>query len=467
MWKEFKDNFVNFSAQLGLGAGSQQDGSHYRQSYKSRNRWELESAYRTNWVAGVAIDTVAEDMTRAGSTITSAIDPDRAGAIHRGFEKWEIWNQLRQAVKWSRLYGGAIAVMMVDGQDLSTPLNVESIKRGQFKGIQVLDRWMIQPSLNDLVEDYGPHFGLPQYYDVVADSMALRRASIHHTRCIRLEGVHLPYWQRLAENLWGQSVLERIWDRMVAFDSTTQGAAQLVYKAHLRTLKVPGFREIVAGGGPAYDGLVKQIEMMRATQSSEGITILDGEDEFETSSYAFSGLSDMMLQFGQQLSGALQVPMVRLFGQSPAGLSSTGESDLRTYFDGVNAAQNSRLRTPLHLLYEMISRSETGQPLDDDFEFAFNSLWQLDDNEKATIAQSVGTVMNDLEREGNISHARVLEELRNLSSKIGVFSTITDQDIEDAENEAPEPELAAVPEPAVEGNSALEETAEEGSDGDV
>jgi hypothetical protein len=75
--------------------------------------------------------------------------------------------------------------------------------------------------------------------------------------------------------------------------------------------------------------------------------------------------------------------------------------------------------------------------------------------------------MNDLEREGNISHARVLEELRNLSSKIGVFSTITDQDIEDAENEAPEPELAAVPEPAVEGNSALEETAEEGSDGDV
>ncbi|MDI5448925.1 hypothetical protein MJL27_26670, partial [Salmonella enterica subsp. enterica serovar Anatum] len=43
------------------------------------------------------------------------------------------------------------------------------------------------------------------------------------------------------ENEWGMSVVERIWDRLTAFDSATVGAAQLVYKAHLRTYKVEMF----------------------------------------------------------------------------------------------------------------------------------------------------------------------------------------------------------------------------------
>lgn len=440
-----KDSFVNFTARLGFGGGSQQDASHYQQNFISRNRWQLDAAYRENWVAGLAVDTVAEDMVRAGASITSAMDDDQKEAIEAGFARWNIWNELLQTIKWSRLYGGAIAVLLIDGQNLSSPLNVDSIGEGQFKGLQVLDRWQLRPSLNDLVTDYGPYFGLPKSYQVLPDSRnAMAGETIHHTRCIRLEGLHLPHWQRQSANGWGQSVLERVWDRMIAFDSATEGAAQLVYKAHLRTLKIPGFRDLVANGGPAYDGLIKQVETMRATQSNEGITLIDGDDEFETSTYTFAGLSDMMGQFAQQVSGALQIPLVRLLGQSPAGLSSTGESDLRTYYDNIAAQQNSRLRTPLHLLFEAVSRSETGQPLPDDFSFVFNSLWQLDDTDKASIASTVGNVLNQLETEGNLSHARVLTELRNLSDVTGIYSSITDEDIAEAENEAP-----AIPEPPV------------------
>src|SRR6185437_7701108 len=153
---------------------------------------------------------------------------------------------------------------------------------------------------------------------------------------IRIDGQDLPYFQRWAENLWGQSVLERLFDRLLAFDSTTQGTAQLVYKAHLRTYKVENLREIIAMGGPALDGLQKQIEFIRSTQTNEGMTLMDTKDEFEAHSYTFSGLDNVLLQFAQQCSGALDIPMVRLFGQSPAGLNATGESDLRTYYDGIN-----------------------------------------------------------------------------------------------------------------------------------
>lgn len=451
MFKNVRDSFVNFTARLGYRAGSQQDGGHYQRDFISRNRIQMEAAYRSNWIAGVAVDTVAEDMTRAGVEITSEMEPEDITGIGHAFKRLEIWDSIEDAVRWSRLYGGAIAVMLIDGQQLSSPLNLDSISEGQFKGLLVLDRWLVQPTLNDLVADYGPSLGLPKYYNVVADSMALSRQKIHHSRCIRLEGLRLPYWQRVAENLWGQSVLERIWDRLIAFDSTTEGAAQLVYKAHLRTYKVQDLRDIIATGGPALDGLMQQLEMMRQTQSNEGMTLMDTNDEFEAHQYAFAGLPDLLLQFGQQLSGALQVPMVRLFGQSPAGLNSTGESDLRTYYDNINASQNSRLRRGLHVLFEVIARSELGKSLPDNFDFTFRPLWQMTDTDKANVAQVVGSTLNQLEQSGNITHSNVLRELRDLSKSTGFFSSITDEQIEEAEAEPPEPEASAaesvLPEP--------------------
>ena len=106
---------------------------------------------------------------------------------------------------------------------------------------------------------------------------------MHYTRVIRLEGIKLPYWQKITENLWGMSVIERLFDRLVAFDSTTEGAAQLVYKAHLRTMAVEGLREIVAGlaGPEALNGLLAQVEMTRYMQTNEGMTtLLDAKDTF-------------------------------------------------------------------------------------------------------------------------------------------------------------------------------------------
>jgi phage-related protein (TIGR01555 family) len=214
----------------------------------------------------------------------------------------------------------------------------------------VLDRWMVWPHLDDPVRDLGKDYGMPKYYEVVSDARTIPHARIHYTRCIRMDGVELPYWQRMAENYWGLSVIEPLFDRLIAFDSATQGAAQLVYRAHLRTLKVKQLREAIAFGGAAYQGIIEMVKQLRLYQANEGITLLDADDEFETHSYGFGGLSEVLIQFGQQLSGAAQIPLVRLFGQSPAGLNATGESDIRNYYDFINSMQEDRLRRPVRML---------------------------------------------------------------------------------------------------------------------
>ncbi|MFY0034561.1 DUF1073 domain-containing protein, partial [Acinetobacter baumannii] len=209
---------------------------------------------------------------------------------------------------------------------------------------------------------------------------------IHYSRVFRMDGIKLPYWQAIAENLWGQSVIERLEDRLTIFDSATLGAGQLIYKAHLRTYKVKGLRSLIAAGGRMYDALVEQINQIRLWQSNEGLTLMDAEDTYEAHQYSFAGLDNILMQFGQQIAGALGIPLVRLFGQSPAGFSATGESDLSNYYDNINQQQEGRMRTPLHKLLEIVSRSKLGKPLPDSFKFDFASLWQIDDEKKAEIA---------------------------------------------------------------------------------
>lgn len=433
------DSFQNFAARVGLGAGSQHDQSTYGFNFLSRNRTLLESMYRSSWVVGQAVDVVAGDMTREGINMQGLSGPEETEQLNQVLDDLQVWDKLNETIKWSRLYGGAVAVMMIDGQNISTPLNTKTIAKGQFRGLLVLDRWMVLPDLQDLVTEYGPDYGMPKFYDVITDSVGLVNQRIHYSRILRFDGVKLPYWQAIAENLWGQSVIERLEDRLTLFDSATLGAGQLVYKAHLRTYKVEKLRELIATGGRAYDALVKQIQQIRMWQSNEGMTLMDAKDTFETHQYSFTGLDSVLLQLGQQLSGALGIPLVRLFGQSPAGLNATGESDLANYYDNINQQQEGCMRSPLHRLLEVVSQSALGKPLPTSFKFDFASLWQMDDKTKAEVANTTADAVTKVEEAGLISRKTALKELRQSSEVTGIFSHITDEEIEQADDDPPSP----------------------------
>ncbi|GHE70068.1 hypothetical protein GCM10019059_32330 [Camelimonas fluminis] len=443
-----KDSFQNFAARTGIGTGNVAEQARYGFNPISRKRVDLEYMYRGSWVVGAAVDVVADDMTVAGIDFDAGMEPDDVLALESELERTQAWQSIGDVIRWARLYGGAIGVMMIDGQDLSTPLRLDTVTKGSFRGMLVLDRWSLNPTGGEIIEDLGPDIGKPLRYQVMPNAPALRGRRIHHSRIIRADGVELPYQQRLAEQGWGMSVIERLFDRLLAFDSTTQGAAQLVYKAHLRTYKVKGLRDIIATGGKAFDGLVQQINHIRLWQSNEGMTLMDAEDEFEAHQYTFSGLSDVLLQFGQQISGALQIPLVRLFGQSPAGLNASGDSDLRTYYDGIKRQQEARLRSPLTRIMEVVHRSALGRPPKDGVPFAFRPLWQMSEEQKATIANTTTTAVVGAFEAGIIDRTTALKELKNSAEVTGVFGAITSEDIKAAEDEPPPPPEDVINDPA-------------------
>jgi phage-related protein (TIGR01555 family) len=430
------DSFQNFVAHVGRGTGNQGDSAHYGFNPVTRNRMQMDWVYRGSWIAGRVIDVMAKDMTREGVNILSGDDPKRIAEFERNIDGLQLWKQLCNLVQWARLYGGAIGFLMVDGQDPSTPLRLETVQKGQFKGILPMDRWVANPSLQDLVEDYGINYGKPMFYDTMPDTGGMPRLKIHYSRVIRVLGVELPYWQSITENLWGQSVLERLWDRMIAYDSTTSGVSQLVYKAHLRILKMDGLRDVLGGNKVALKGIMANIDMIRAMQTNEGITLLDKKDEFETQNYTFSGLDSILMQFGEQLAGATEIPLVRLFGQSPSGFS-TGDTDIQTYYDTVKQAQVNQLGPGCDTLYRLAYISYFGKEPPKDFSLEFRSLWQMNDGQKAEIADKLTTAITGAYDKQLIDRATGMQELKASSKITGVFTNIDDAAIKEAENDPP------------------------------
>lgn len=449
------DGFDNFVSRVGLNNNNTLSQSIYTFNLITRNRIQLEAAYRGSWIVGQVVDTVAEDMTRAGIDINTNEGEDDIKDIYSMMSRLKIWNALEEGIKWGRLYGGALGIIQIAGQDLATPLNLETIGKGQFQGLAIYDRWQLNPIVNDVIHS-GPDMGLPRMYQIISDQstgtgMAMSMyENVHHSRVIRFDGIKLPYYQAITEMLWGESVLERMWDRLISFDNATMSAANLVERANNRTVGVEGLRDIIAAGGKAQQGLEAMFAMMREFQTNEGLTLLDKNDTFATTSYTFAGLADVLLQFGQQLSGASGIPLVRLFGQSPAGLSATGDADMRIYYDNINSQQESKLRTAFDKILLIMWRSTFGKPAPDDLDFTFTPLWQMSAKEKADIARTTAETVTGTWESGLIDKETALQELRQSASDTGIFTNISDEDITEAEGEAPpmpdlEPEQELMP----------------------
>ncbi|WP_038204290.1 DUF1073 domain-containing protein, partial [Xenorhabdus bovienii] len=440
------DGYNNFTAKLGGYTSNIQTGGTYLPGYISRNRVQIEFAYRSSFLVGAAVDAMADDMTRKGISISSRMKPDAKGQLEKFWEDVGLWDELNNTLKWSRLYGGALLVLLIDGQDMATELNPDTIREGQFKGVMCLDRWMVKPSDSDLINDYGPYFGKPRFYKVVANQQGVPDWNIHYSRIIRMDGDSLPFQQARTENGWGMSVVERVFERVQAFDTATVGTAQLIHKAHLRTYSIKGLRQILATGGTMKEGLMKHLDMIREFQTIEGMTVMDEEDEFQTHSYSFSGIADVILRFAEQVSGATGIPLVRLFGQSPSGFS-TGDGDLENYYSRVNTLQERRLRRPLRWLLDISHRSLFGEPLPDDFTFEFNKLWEMSDTDRSTMANNVASALSTLVDRQILPLHAAMADLRNLADVIGIGGSVTDEDIEEAkaQYEESEPETSSAP----------------------
>lgn len=404
------------------GLGTDRDKRSYSVWSDPRilTRQELENMYRGSWLAKKIVNIPADDMTREWLHVMFDDDSEESQfAIEQAEKRFALKRKVNEALRWSRLYGGALIIIGTKDKDLAKPLDVKNIRKGDLRYLHVVDRWRVSgaASLNRDLES--PNFGMPDSY-VIAESTVL----VHHTRVLRFNGSKLPYFAWLRNAMWDDSELQHVMDSLMNCDTTTQAIATMLFESNVDVVKSEGLSDVLARkDGEAV--LTKRFQVAALLKSFNRLLLLDGSESYEKKQNSFANLDKVLEKFMIDVCGAADIPMTRLFGQSAAGLSATGDNDVRNYYDMVSAKQEAELRPQLEYLYEILVRSELGA-MPDDFRFDFNSLWQLSETEQATVEKTRAERDQIYVNLGVVPEHLVARELKER----GTYRNMTDDDVE-------------------------------------
>lgn len=378
------DSFLNLLTGIGLTGRDRVLSQSY--TVNTLDQSQLENAYRGDWIARKIIDIPAQDSTRAWRSWQA--DDAEIEAIEKVEKDNLIQQKMQTVLKKARLYGGAALVIGVNQGGEDKPIELDSVVKDSLKFVHVVTKNEITQGGQIIGDLMSPWYGEPEYWTLnprAIQSADFTQLKIHPSRVIKLVGA--PYPDALnAPDVWGDSILQIVDDAIRAVGTISGSIAQMITDAKLDIISVPGLADITStSAGEAK--LTKRFAYANTHKSIINAIILDKEEAWQRIQIAFPGIPEVLQMYLLIASGAADIPVTRLLGQAPAGMNATGESDIRNYYDRLKSDQEVNLTPTLHYLDEVIIRSALGTR-DEALHYNWNSLWQLDDTQKATLAKS-------------------------------------------------------------------------------
>lgn len=396
----------------------------------------LRNMFRGSWISRRIVTTVADDMTREWVSCTwdnYEDDVETSKSIDDLIAALQVRKRVNTAIRWGRLFGGAAIILVIKGEDWSTPLVIDSIKQGSLITLKTVDKTQLAP-IGMLDQDLeSPNHGKPLAFSLA--NVTTPVPNIHWSRVIVFGGQEVPEYDWLANGYWDDSVLQTCVDSISNYDGGRDGAASLLFEANVDILKIAGLTELMSqDGGEAkvaarYQAmaLMKSINRMMILNGGEGPNGMPA-DEYAQKTSTFTGVPEILRSFLTDLCGAADIPATRLFGMSPAGLNATGDSDTRNYYDHVAARQETNLRAQLVRLFDVVIRSAIGS-MPEGFGFTFNPLWQMTDTEIATVGKLKAETDKLYVDSGILTEGAVARDLLDRDT----YPTMTEDDVDLAE----------------------------------
>ena len=386
-----QDGYVNLMNKWGTSQDAS-EGYRFQRELVTPDM-ELTTLYTDNGLFTKIIDAPAEEALKQGFDL-GLNNPDIEKFVSRSLDdlRWE--EHAATAMKWSRLYGGSIIVMLIDdGRGLEEPLNWKNIR--SIDELHVFERPVVWPDYNSLyagdIRNYrgrrrGGGFMQPQFYDVSSIYGTFR---VHASRCLVFRNGVVP--ESVGnENYryWGTPEYIRL--RRAIQDTITahSNGPKLLERSVQAVYKMKGLAQLLASALGENQALkrLELIDLARGMMNTIAIDA-DGEDYgFQT--FQFSGVKDVIDATCNMLSALTNIPQTILFGRAPAGENSTGESDMENWYSFVGRLQRLTVRPVLLNLLDVIfiaGRASGEIEEEPDYELKFNPLWTMSDTEKATV----------------------------------------------------------------------------------
>ena len=366
---------------------------------------DLSNIYRGEGIGKRIVDIPAKDMVRAWFTI----EGDAKNNIIKELDTIGIRQAFKQAIKWSRLYGGALIVMGIDDGQKPTarnfmnffsakrsPLEFE-LKEDRIKTIgffRVYTKDQITWNTDDLNKDAShPNFGKPNVYIITPVlEQASSQFKVHYTRTLRFIGEQLPEREAAQQRWWGDSILQSVFTRLRGFGDAMASTEKIIDEFIMGVMTIENLQDLIADGNE--DLLQARLQQIDLAKHMLNTILVDVEEKYERTAAQVNGIKDILSFFKDVLSAVAGIPQIKLFGEQSKGLGSQAAGNIRLYYDDIAESQEETMRSPLHRVVSLLLQAEDfkerAADIKPDWELKFKSLYQESNKEIAEARHLIG-----------------------------------------------------------------------------
>jgi uncharacterized protein len=432
---------------------------------------ELSALYNDEPIGRLICELPGFDALRKGFTVVvkDDIEGDDVGAKAKDYlTQLEAVSALSRGSDFDRAFGGAgIWVGLDDGSSAaSEPVNEKHVKSILF--LRVLDRrrlrpWKIDSDTRSRTYNQPSHWAVMPEEVYTANPEAARVLEpveiVHASRLIIFPGRNVSDDRKARNGGWGDSVFQACLNALEHDATAWATLAHLVSKASQGVIKVKDLATLATSSDQ--EAVKARFQLIRMGRSVVKDLVIDADESYEQTAPNFGNLPEVLYLVMYELAAAVQIPVTRLFGMSPGGLNSTGESDARNYEDVVEALQTYRLEPRLRRLLDLVFLAKDGPTAGsppESYEIAWEPLRQMTALEQATLRKTVAetdaiyiqaevlspeeVAINRFRADGWSAETTV-----DLDVRQALLEAASEQALEDAENPPPEPPPIAPTDP--------------------
>jgi len=300
---------------------------------------EAKQRWRGDDIAKKVIESKPRDRMRRGFELDLG-DKEMSEAVCSMFEDLRLnWFFARAGMFENALGGAALFPVINDARSHEEPINEKGIpKISHFKLFEPRE---LEPFKYYDEDAAHPKFNQVELWRTRATTLRGGRANksglvIHESRLVIFPGIIVGNDdQEGCSPGFGDNMMTLVDTVLSQFGMSWGALVLLIQEFSQGVYRMKGLKSVLDSDRD--DLYQKRVINMDIAKSILHALVIDMDDDFKRDTVSLAGIADVFIQMMVRVSAAADHPMTRLFGISPAGLNATGESDLETWDDKVEA----------------------------------------------------------------------------------------------------------------------------------
>jgi phage-related protein (TIGR01555 family) len=448
-------------------------------------------------------ETIATEMTRKWVRFQAVGDSDKTDKISKieaAFERFHIRDIFREVAEQDGFFGrGHIYIDLgttEDPDELKTPIgdghdkvSAAKVGKGSLKGFKTVEAVWCYPMNYNARDPLGDDWYNPGSWFVMGKE-------IHASRLLTFIGREVPDLLKPAYSFGGLSLSQIVMPTVESWLRTKKSVEELIHSFSVSGI-ITNLTDQLNSNPDSATGLHRRVQLFNNLRDNKGLMVLNNQagaegEEFFNVSTPLGTLDHLQAQSQEHICSVSGLPLIKYTGITPSGLNASSEDEIRSFYDWVHSYQGLLFSSELTTVLGFIQLNEFGS-VDPEITFEYEPLWSLDekalaekqkieaDTDQIHIATGViapsearqrvagdpdtpyaglnlsdepgapdkkveygakaTTAVVEAFTAGLISHAQGLKELLESSKESGIFTTITPEDIKEAEAEPPPSEM--------------------------